>query len=280
MKEQISRLLIGWTVFLVSYFVLFQGGWILSIFLLITFWQANTEFIHIMKSKGIKPSNKWIRFVSVLFILTASLPIFGFNEDIPIKLFIFIFIFGVVGCFLRLIFRGSAKEHIATIPDISASVLGFVYTGLLPSFLILFRQLGFIYAITTIVSTAFCDVGAYYGGKLFGKHRLKPEISPKKTLEGAIAGFITSMIAAVLMVYFLRSSFNFNLLHGVMIGIFAGVFSQFGDLFESLLKRDAGLKDSGHILASHGGILDRIDSYIFVLWAVYFYVSWFVLGKF
>ena len=280
MKEQISRLIIGWTVFLTSYLVLFWGGWILSLFLLVTFWQATTEFINIIRSKGIKPSNKWIRFVSILFILTASLPVFGFNENIPIKLFIFIFIFGVVGCFLRLIFRGSPKEHIATIPDISASVLGFVYIGLLPSFLILLRQLGFIYAITTILTIAFCDVGAYYGGRLFGKHSLKPEISPKKTLEGAVAGFITSMIVAVLMVYFFQSSFNFNLLHGVIIGMFAGVFSQFGDLFESLLKRDAGVKDSGHILASHGGVLDRIDSYLFVMWAVYFYVSWFVLGKF
>lgn len=280
MKEQLSRLVIGLTVFLVSYLALFFGGWILSLFLLIVFWQANTEFINIILSKGIKPSGKWIRFVSILFILTASLPIFGFNENIPTKLFIFIFIFGVVGCFFRLIFRGNEKERIATIPDISASVLGFVYTGLLPGFLILLRQLGFVYAITAIVSTAFCDIGAYYGGKLFGKHKLKPEISPKKTLEGAITGFLTSMVAAIVMVYFLQPSFNFNLLHGVVIGMFTGVFSQFGDLFESLLKRDAGVKDSSHILASHGGILDRIDSYIFVLWAVYFYIDWFVLKRF
>src|SRR3990167_5166214 len=143
MKEQLSRLIIGWVVFSISYLALFFGGWILSLFLLVVFWQANTEFINIILSKGIKPSSKWIRFVSILFILTASLPAFGFSEDIPTKLFIFIFIFGVVGCFFRLIFRGNEKEHIATIPDISASVLGFVYTGLLPSFLILLRQLGF-----------------------------------------------------------------------------------------------------------------------------------------
>ena len=279
-SEQGSRIIIGWLVFFITLMALYFGSWVLSIVLLFVFWHVNTEFINIIRQKGINPSNKWIRFVSILFILISSLPIFGFAENLPIKLFIFVFIFGVIGCFFRLIFRGNKKDPIATIPDIGASVLGFVYTGLLPSFLILLRHLGFIYALIAIVSTAFCDVGAYYGGKLFGKTALRPEISAKKTFEGALSGFITSMIASIILVYFNKSSFGNNLFHGVMIGIFAGIFSQFGDLFESLLKRDAGLKDSGKALLSHGGVLDRIDSYIFVIWAIYFYIDWVVLNKF
>ena len=267
-NEQISRLLVGIIVFVIAFFTLYFGSWFLSLVLLIMFWQVNTEFINIVRAKGINPSNKWIRFVSVLFFVTAS---------ISVNLFIFVFIFGVIGCFFRLIFRGTKKTPLATIPDISTSVLGFVYTGLLPSFLILLRQQGFIYALVPIVSTAFCDVGAYYGGKLFGKTALRPEISAKKTLEGAVSGFVSSMIASIIMVYFFKSFFSNNIFHGVMIGLFCGVFSQFGDLFESLLKRDAGLKDSGKVLLSHGGILDRIDSYIFVIWAVYFYITWVVV---
>ena len=279
-SEQVSRIIIGWLVFFITLMALYFGGWLLSAGLLFLFWHVNTEFINIVRQKGINPSNKWIRFVSILFILISSLPIMGFSQSLPMKLLIFVFIFGVIGCFFRLIFRGNKKDPIATIPDIGASVLGFVYTGLLPSFLILLRHLGFVYAVIAIVSTAFCDVGAYYGGKLFGKTALRPEISAKKTLEGAISGFITSMIAAVILVYFNKASFGNNLFHGVMIGLFAGIFSQFGDLFESLLKRDAGLKDSGKVLLSHGGILDRIDSYIFVVWAIYFYVDWFILVHF
>ena len=137
----------------------------------------------------------------MLFLLTASLPFIGYPRNLPVKLFIFIFIFGVIGCFFRLTFRGNKKEHIATISDIGASVLGFVYTGLLPSFLILLRQLGFIYALIGIVSTAFCDIGAYYGGKFLGKTALKPEISAKKTFEGAISGFFASMIISIILVY-------------------------------------------------------------------------------
>lgn len=279
-NEQISRVIIGTFLFSVTFFALYFGDWILSLILLVVFWQINTEFINIVRSKGIIPSNKWIRFVSILFFLTASLPILGLPNDLPIKLFIFVFIFGVIGCFFRLIFRGVKKTPIASISDIGASILGFVYTGLLPSFLILLREFGFVYALLPILSTAFCDIGAYYGGKLFGKTALRPEISAKKTLEGAISGFIFSMIISLIFVYLTKSSFNNNLLHGVMIGIFSGIFSQFGDLFESLLKRDAGIKDSGKTLLSHGGLLDRIDSYIFVVWAVYFYISWFVLGQF
>src|SRR3989338_2218227 len=143
--EQFSRWAVGLSLFFIAFFIIYIGGWVLSFFLLLLFWQVNTEFINIVRTKGINPSNKWIRFVSILFFLTASLPIIGFPQSLPIKLFIFIFIFCVIGCFFRLIFRGSKNEPIATIPDISASVLGFVYTGLLQSFLILLRHMGFVY---------------------------------------------------------------------------------------------------------------------------------------
>ena len=279
-NEQFSRILVGLIVFLAAWLALYFGGWVLTLMLLLLFWQVNTEFINIVRTKGINPSNKWIRFVSMLFFIVATLPSFGLSKSLPIKLFIFIFIFGVIGCFFRLIFRGSKKGPIASISDIGASVLGFVYTGLLPSFLILLREAGFAYAFIAIISTAFCDIGAYYGGRILGRTVLKPEISPKKTFEGAVSGFISSMAISVVLVFLFKESFNNQIIHGFIIGIFAGIFSQFGDLFESLLKRDAGLKDSGKVLLSHGGILDRIDSYIFVVWAIYFYVSWIILGEF
>ncbi len=279
-NEQFSRITVGLLILFIALLSLYCGGWIFSGVLIVIFWQVNTEFISIVRMKGISPSNKWIRFVSILFFVVASLPYCGFSQLLPIKLLVFVFVFGVIGCFFRLIFRGNKNEPIASISDIGTSVLGIVYTGLLPSFLILLRQFGLGYAVIPILGTAFCDVGAYYCGKIFGKTALRLEISAKKTLEGAVGGFVVSMIACVVMVYFLPSRFNYNIFHGVMIGLFTGIFSQLGDLFESLLKRDAGVKDSGNVLFSHGGILDRIDSYFFVIWAVYFYVSWVVLGQF
>lgn len=279
-EKMTSRLFVGALVFGISFICLYFGGVLLALLALFISWQVNSEYINIVRTKGINPSKWWIRFVSILFWITSALPIFGFNKDLPIKLYVFVFIFGVIGCFFRLVFRGNKDEPIASISDIGASVLGFVYVGLLPTFFLLIRDIGFIYVIISIVSIAMCDIGAYYGGKAFGKIALKPEISPKKTLEGSISGFLFSLIASILLIYFNQAYFNFNLFHGVMLGIFSGIFGQFGDLFESLLKRDAGVKDSGNLLQSHGGLLDRLDSYFFVLWAIYFYLIWVVLGQF
>lgn len=278
-NKNLSRIIIGSTVFFASLFSLYFGGIFLTIVMLCLWWQVNNEYIHIVRAKGYNPSNYWIKFVSLLFILTASMPYFGYDRDLPIKLYIFVFIFGVIGCFFRLVLRGSKKESIASIADISTSVLGFIYTGLLPSFLLLLQQLDFAYVLCACFGTTWCDIGAYYGGKIFGRHKLKPEISPKKTIEGSIFGFITSMIACFFVYFFSKPFFNYNPIHPLLIGIFCGVFSQFGDLFESLLKRDAGLKDSSEVLLSHGGVLDRVDGYLFVLWAVYFYVSWIILQR-
>jgi len=274
-----NRFLVGLSVFIFFFICLYVGGWVLSLIGLFVTLQITSEYINIVRTKGIHPSKWWIRFVGILFWFTTSLPVFGYPSDLPLKLYVFVFTFGVVGCFFRLIFRGNKNEPIASISDIGASVLGFVYTGLLPSFFLLIRELGFIYVIVTILAVAYCDIGAYFGGKIFGKNPLKPEISPKKTLEGSLSGFVFSLLMTLILVHFNQEAFNNNLFHGVMIGIIAGIFSQFGDLFESLLKRDAGIKDSGNLLLSHGGILDRLDSYLFVLWAVYFYLLWVVLGR-
>ncbi len=268
--------MIGLFIFIFAFGCIYAGGWILCLLAFLISTQINTEYINIVKKKNIHPSKWWIRFVSILFLIIASLPFLGFHIKNQATLYVFIFTFGVVGCFFRLVLRGNRNEPIASIADIGASVLGFVYTGLLPTYFLLVRQLGFIYVIITIVSVAYCDVGAYFGGKIFGKNALKPEISPKKTFEGSISGFLTSFFMAIILVYTNQAFFHHNIFHGVMIGIITGVFSQFGDLFESMLKRDAGVKDSGTLLLSHGGLLDRVDSYIFVFWAVYFYINWVV----
>lgn len=282
MNDKITRILIGTGIFLTLVFSLNLGGWLLTSVMLILWWFASSEYINIVRARGYNPSNYWIKFTSLLFILTASLPNLGYSISTPIKFYIFVCIFGVVGCFFRLVFRGADKddEPLATIADISTSVLGFIYTGLLPSFLILLQQLDFVYALGACFCTAMCDVGAYYGGRMFGKNKLSPKISPKKTVEGSITGFIASMVSSIFIFIMAKDLFNHQILHAISIGCFTGIFSQFGDLFESLLKRDAGLKDSGTALMSHGGVLDRIDGYLFVLWAVYIYVKWVVVGDF
>jgi phosphatidate cytidylyltransferase len=116
------------------------------------------------------------------------------------------------------------------------------------------------------------DTGAYFAGRAFGKHKLYELISPKKTIEGYVGGIITATIGV-----FVIRSLSLSVLSPldcVLIGLGIGTLAVIGDLAESLLKRAFGVKDSGKIMPGHGGLLDRIDSLLFVLPPLYGYALW------
>jgi len=170
------------------------------------------------------------------------------------------------------VFLKRGKE--ATI-DTALTLMGIVYVGWFYSYCIFIQALTprgeyFLYLGTTLLIV---DSAAYFIGKKFGRNKLFPLVSPKKTVEGAMAGFISSVIVGVLWAYFT----NQEIFHFVIMGILIGILAQLGDLFESLIKRDAGVKDSSNILPGHGGILDRTDSYIFTIPVLYYYLVWFVV---
>jgi phosphatidate cytidylyltransferase len=112
------------------------------------------------------------------------------------------------------------------------------------------------------------DTGAYFGGKLLGKHKLAPRISPAKTIEGAVSGFIAVLISSATYLYF----FNFygDYLLPSIVTLLVAVLAPVGDLVESWVKRIYAVKDMGSILPGHGGVFDRVDSYIFAAPALYF----------
>ena len=116
-----------------------------------------------------------------------------------------------------------------------------------------------------------CDIFAYFTGKFFGKHKLIPEISPKKTIEGAIGGTIFTIIAFALYVLILDKCFNYQLNYIVLIvlGLIVAIVSQIGDLIASSIKRQYNIKDYGFIFPGHGGVLDRFDSVMLVAPVIY-----------
>jgi phosphatidate cytidylyltransferase len=152
--------------------------------------------------------------------------------------------------------------------DIGFIILTSLYIGIGFFYFIETREKGLeyiFYALLVIWST---DSGAYFIGKAYGKRKLWPEISPNKTVEGSIGGILSALVVAVLFHTFV--GMQESLLTIIFITVLLSVFGQIGDLVESALKRHYSVKDSGHILPGHGGILDRFDSLLFVLPILHF----------
>ena len=131
--------------------------------------------------------------------------------------------------------------------------------------------------IISIMATIWiCDTFAYFGGLSMGKHKLFPRVSPKKTWEGAVWGFVGAVAAMIAARQILLPYLEIH--QALIIGVIIGVLGQIGDLVESLFKRDAGVKDSSALIPGHGGVFDRFDSLIFVAPVLYLYIDFVVLS--
>jgi phosphatidate cytidylyltransferase len=162
--------------------------------------------------------------------------------------------------------------------EVAFALLAFLYIPFMLMHLVQLRQTTFgiewLCVIMLIVMTN--DSAAYYTGSAFGKHRLYPLVSPKKSVEGSIGGLIGGLGGALLAKYTFFTHVTF--IDAVVTALVIGAVGQAGDLFESLLKRSFGVKDSGTIIPGHGGVLDRLDSILFAAPITYYYVLFFFKG--
>ncbi len=158
--------------------------------------------------------------------------------------------------------------------DMASTLFGIMYTGLLPFHIVLIDKSGFGAIIWLVFIAAFgTDIMAYFTGMALGKHKLCPNLSPKKSVEGAVGGVAGSMILSAIFAYFLMPE---NMVLCLAIGFFGSIVAQLGDLSASAFKRKMGIKDYGNLIPGHGGILDRFDSVMFTAPMVY-YVTLFML---
>ena len=162
--------------------------------------------------------------------------------------------------------------------EVAFALLAFLYIPFLLMHLVLLRQTDFgvqwLFVIMLIVMTN--DSAAYYTGSAFGKNRLYPLVSPKKSIEGAVGGLVGSLGGTMLAKFTFFPQLSF--LDAVVTALVIGMVGQAGDLFESLLKRSFGVKDSGSLIPGHGGVLDRLDSILFAAPITYYYVLFFFRG--
>ena len=280
-----SGLLIG----IFGLVVVLLGGWFFTLAIAILTYLALLEYFRMAEFKGIKPATKTTLFSCFVIIITTYLETIGLlegeisNSILPIC--------SVVICTWLLL-----QPKSGTISDIAASICGLFYLGFLPSYWIKLRGIesailssnqnflsfenlsttsGLNLTLTSCFLIVASDIGSYFIGKSFGKKSLSP-ISPSKTIEGLIGGIFCSILLAVFFAFLLNWENPF--IAGISYGILISLMALVGDLIESMMKRDAKIKDSGTFLPGHGGILDRIDSYIFtpsVLYYIFIIIKYF-----
>ncbi|MDP2267972.1 MAG: phosphatidate cytidylyltransferase [Deltaproteobacteria bacterium] len=176
-----------------------------------------------------------------------------------------------------LVFLFRITDQAIDMSKVGKVVLGFMYMPLLMSSFILLRHLpsGANWVLLALV-LAFCgDIFGYYTGKTIGKRKLLVAVSPGKTVEGTIGLMCGSLLGGIIFQQLIFT--ELPLIHALILGAFGGMLGQLGDLFESALKRNAGVKDAGFIFPGHGGILDRLDSLSFIAPFVFYYQHFIII---
>jgi len=248
--------------------IYFGGIPFLLLVLILALFSIN-EFYNLMKLGDFFPAY-WIgNLVTAFFIITAYFATKRNWEPGHSA----IFTLAVIVALTMALFLHRPKNVTA---DIAITLFGFIYIGWFFSYFIFLRGLtahgGYLFFLLATIWAE--DIAAYMVGKFFGKHKMFPSISPKKSWEGAIGGFIICLVAAGI---FSRFS-GMSLMHALILGVIIGIIAPASDFVESMIKRDADAKDSSDIIPGHGGVLDRMDSFILTAPVVYYYIIW-VMGK-
>jgi phosphatidate cytidylyltransferase len=263
----LPRLLSGWAAGAFGFVVVMLGGWWFTVALGLIVHLGLLEFFRMAQFKGIRPATKTTLVAVQLLLITTQLASDGdwFAGDVAAAV---LPASGAVICGWLLL-----QPVTGTIADIAASIFGLFYLGFLPSSWIRLRGLegpGLALTLLACFLIVATDIGSYVIGRRLGRRPLSP-ISPGKTMEGALGGVGCAMAVGALGGTLIGWSWGW--LIGAALGAVVALFALVGDLTESMMKRDAGIKDSGDAIPGHGGILDRIDSYLFVPAVVYSLVT-------
>ena len=270
LNKNATRMLIGFVLGTVAMLANIKSGlWLLLLTYAFVFI-ASREFVKILEHKGFYPSLKVIWLAEFVFGLTA----YAQRYDLAaLALTIF-----SIGAFMWVLFKGR-QPYIA---NAATTVLGFIYCGWFPFQILFLRELsserfhdGLGFVVMMFTAILLTDIGAYYAGRHLGKHKLAPVVSPNKTIEGSVGGGAAAVLGCFVIGYFIGLEWYYSLIAGLLCTTFA----QIGDLCESLIKRDAGVKDSGDTLPGHGGFLDRTDSFIFTIPVMYYFCKYFVFSN-
>ena len=234
----------------------------LPIFMLTFATFASNEYFRFWHRKDIYPHT-----LAVLFPIYAIT--FFVYLDTPLLVPGFILV--VFVCLLSIIRFPGARRTQNFLTEMAAGFFGIVYLAILPVAIVLLRKIGFAVCLMPLVLTWLYDTFAYFVGSAIGRHRLAPKLSPKKTWEGTVLALPLTFPFTLLLSRLWYP--DFDTIDSIVITLGIGALGTLGDLFESGMKREVGLKDASGVFPGHGGFLDRIDSLIFTVPFFYLYLS-------
>jgi phosphatidate cytidylyltransferase len=244
-------------VSLCVYTILFAPAWFFFLVAELFVLAGLNEFLMLAEKKGIAVNR-------VLGLVLGAL--FPIAYYFPSDSLVF-----VIACLSLFIFNFSRKRKEQALVNTAVTVFGLVYVAWFLSFLIKMRYLtdGGLWVFYTVLIVKLGDGAAYFWGKSFGRTKLIEHISPNKSVEGAVAGFLTTVVTSVVSTFYLPDA---PMGHLLLLGILVAFLAELGDLAESLIKRDVGVKDSGE-LPGLGGVLDILDSLLLTAPFVYYYIT-------
>lgn len=276
----------------IAIFIIYLGGWALTALLALIAALGAAEFLRIARAGSVHPVAALTIGAAPLFVIIAQLlPTPGAAGLMYWLLITIVLLLATTAVIWT---RGPEGRPLASS---AATMLGALLTGGTLAYavflrhgfmhsphrfdagalngLITSRWAGFSLVAFPLAVTWINDTFAYFGGRKFGKNKLIPRVSPAKTREGALAGLIGSVLTAILYGHFVFEQWlgiEFGIVAGILGGMLLSAGAVIGDLFESLLKREAGVKDSGTLLPGHGGVLDRFDALYFTLPIAYWFL--------
>lgn len=255
----IKRVLVAVILLPIGLIFIYLGGWPFAVLIALILGLASREYAILFRAGGYEPAGFLMIGASVLFALGRA-----YNNFISEPWLVSLFVLSALTYHLVAYERG--RDLAAT--DFSITLAGGMYIGWIGSYLVSLRALddGMWWLLLALPAVWLADTGAYFIGRQWGKHKMSKRLSPKKSWEGYMGGIVFGVLGTMLLAWLFQRYAPvgpmINIWSGALLGLVLSLVSVLGDLGESMIKRQVGMKDSGTLLPGHGGVFDRIDSWL------------------
>ena len=266
-----NRLIVSLILVPIGMFFIHVGGWPYALFITLLLGVAAWEYSHLFVKAGYRPATVLVVGGVVFLALQRE-----WGEFRGVELTLTLLTLAAMAYHLVAYERGSDTAG----SDFTLTVGGIIYLGLCGSFMISLRHLpdGKWWVLVAMPAIWLADAGAYFIGSRYGRRKMVPRLSPRKSWEGYLGGIVAGALFGALFASIWHiASAQVTALQGAWIGLIVSIFAPLGDLGESMFKRQVGEKDSSQILPGHGGIFDRIDSWIWAAVIGYYVISYLLL---